>query len=297
MTKEGLNKNELHSALADMLVTAHVDQNIIFHRLPTLEPFRHIIGYNDEIIDILYLSCKPERSIGTHLAVATNSDLIRLYDIESFDTSFLAGHQDVVLCLSRSRDGSVLLSGSKDRTARIWQICAPTNEDQPAFWRCVGTCEGHLESVGAVGLSQKEGLFSVTASQDRTVKIWDMSEFKKHEPDSQISRKARSLATLKVHDKDINSLDISPNDRLLATGSQDRTAKLFSIEFSPATRANALASARLVPLGVFKGHKRGVWNVQFSPTDQCLATASGDRSIKLWNINDFTCIKVSPSPS
>lgn len=75
---------------------------------------------------------------------------------------------------------------------------------------------------------------------------------------------------------------VSPNDKLLATGSQDRTAKLW-----------ALPQCQL--LGVFSGHRRGLWNVQFSPTDQVLATASADGTIKLWALQDFSCLKVSIS--
>jgi U3 small nucleolar RNA-associated protein 13 len=98
------------------------------------------------------------------------------------------------------------------------------------------------------------------------------------------------MSTTKIHDKDINTLDIAPNDKLLASGSQDRTAKLFSITYTPKSKSTP-ASAQLSLLGTFKGHKRGVWSVKFSPVDQCLATASGDRTIKLWSLADFTCVK------
>lgn len=77
---------------------------------------------------------------------------------------------------------------------------------------------------------------------------------------------------------------IAPNDKLLATGSQDRTAKLW-----------ALPQCQL--LGIFSGHRRGLWCVQFSPMDQVLATASADGTIKLWALQDFSCLKVScPHP-
>lgn len=77
---------------------------------------------------------------------------------------------------------------------------------------------------------------------------------------------------------------IAPNDKLLATGSQDRTAKLW-----------ALPQCQL--LGIFSGHRRGLWCVQFSPMDQVLATASADGTIKLWALQDFSCLKVScPRP-
>lgn len=82
--------------------------------------------------------------------------------------------------------------------------------------------------------------------------------------------------------KDVNSVTISPNDKLLASGSQDRTAKLWSL-------------ADMSLLGVFRGHARGIWCVQFSPVDQVLATASADGSIKVWSLQDFSCLKVTYS--
>lgn len=47
----------------------------------------------------------------------------------------------------------------------------------------------------------------------------------------------------------------------------------------------------LVSVVVLKGHKRGVWSVEFSPVDQCVMTASGDKTIKIWAISDGSCLK------
>lgn len=79
--------------------------------------------------------------------------------------------------------------------------------------------------------------------------------------------------------QDVNSVAVSPNDKLLASGSQDRTAKLWSL-------------TDMSLLGVFRGHRRGIWCVQFSPVDQVLASASADGTIKLWGLHDFSCLKV-----
>lgn len=40
-----------------------------------------------------------------------------------------------------------------------------------------------------------------------------------------------------------------------------------------------------------RGHKRGVWAAQFSPVDQAVATASGDKTLRLWALADGTCLK------
>lgn len=241
----------------------------------------------------------------THLAVATNSDLIRIYDLNRFSTTLLQGHQDVVLCLAKNPEGTILVSGSKDKTARIWRasssdsanVIEGVNEDD---WECIGIAEGHVESIGAVAISKKAsdvgGNFLITASQDRTAKIWDLAAvLSASASGEQGLAKLRSLTTLKIHDKDINALDISPNSLLLASASQDRTAKLFSIVYTPSSsNGTIVATASMKCLGTFKGHKRGVWSVKFSNVDRCVATGSGDRTVKLWSLEDFTCLKVSP---
>lgn len=47
----------------------------------------------------------------------------------------------------------------------------------------------------------------------------------------------------------------------------------------------------LVSVVVLKGHKRGIWSVEFSPVEQCVITASGDKTIKIWSISDGSCLK------
>lgn len=129
-------------------------------------------------------------------------------------------------------------------------------------------------------------LFMFTGSQDRTIKMWDLSEVDFSSSSSGDPTRCKSLTTLKAHDKDINSLDVSPNDRLLVSGSQDRTAKIYTITFNGSQKSGSLTL-----LGVCKGHKRGVWTVQFGRDERVLATGSGDKTVKLWNIDDFSCIK------
>ncbi len=65
----------------------------------------------------------------------------------------------------------------------------------------------------------------------------------------------------------------------------DRTAKLWEVKNS-----NLKLTLRL--RGVLRGHKRGIWDVKFSPVDQVLATASADATINIWSIQDLSCVKV-----
>ncbi|WVR05663.1 hypothetical protein IAU60_002685 [Kwoniella sp. DSM 27419] len=279
----------LYDSATSSLLSIHADQNIIFHSLRTATPLRQIVGFNDEIVDTIFLN-STSSSYHSHLALATNSNLIRLYSTTNFDVRLLSGHKDMVLCLDTSPDHRWLVSGSKDRTARIW---APKSDG--SGWQCIAICEGHAESIGAVALSRKtdekgrSGRFLFTASQDRTIKMWDLTGLPLDSaslPSEPI--KPRSIATLRVHEKDINSLDLSPNDKFLASGSADKLVKIFHVDFdgSADTAAGSFNFA-----GTCKGHRRGVWSVRFSKTDKVVASAAADKTVRLWSLDNFNCLK------
>ncbi|CAG8448620.1 3935_t:CDS:10 [Scutellospora calospora] len=257
---------------SNLLTAITSDQNILFYHINSgLRRVKQIIGYNDEIIDLAYVG-KGE----THLAIATNTEQINLYNIKSFDFNIIYGHTDIVICLDKSYDGTVLVSGSKDHTARIWNIDVD-NENLDHRVKCLGICIGHTAAIGTVAFSKKSLKFCLTGSQDRTIKYWDLSYLDdQSKPDENF--RPRALYTNKAHDKDINSIAVAPNDMIFATGSQDKSVKIWSIN-----------DGKL--LGTCSGHKRGVWSVQFSPVDKTIVTSSGDKTIKIWSTTDFTCLK------
>lgn len=307
------------------IISLHADSRLVFRNTTestdraALSRSRQLVGFNDEAVDVSILG-GSESATASQMAVATNSSAIRIYplpetlshpvdeeDVESLreaagsvhllpaETSD-AGHSDNVLCIDSSPYGDLIASGSKDRTARVWAFSSAEQE-----WKCVAIAEGHAESLGAVCFSKKSKVegsganFMVTASQDRTVKIWDLSPLAELDAAATVGSKPlrlKSLVTLKVHEKAINAVQVAPNDSLLVTASQDRTAKLFSLSYTPPSKTNSqTASAKLSLLNTLKGHKRGVWSVGFSPVDAAVYTTSGDRTAKLWSIKDSTCVK------
>lgn len=247
------------------------DQNILMYSLEhKLERVKQIVGYNDEVVDVAYLGEND-----SHLAAATNSAQLRIYNVETQDCDLLYGHNDMIISLDKSKDGTLVVTASKDKTARLWKIDL-ANEEHKERFKSAGVCIGHTESVGAVALSRKSNTFMITGSQDRTIKYWNLRDLDLEDPDEDY--KPKSLYTHQAHEKDINTICVAPNDKFFATGSQDKTAKLWNVD-----------SGELV--GTMKGHKRGVWCAQFSPVDQVLATSSGDKTIKIWSLKDFTCLK------
>ncbi|KAF9923420.1 U3 small nucleolar RNA-associated protein 13 [Linnemannia zychae] len=269
-SKSGIS-DVLYNKISQQLISITSDQNILYFDVENdLKRVKQIVGYNDEIIDVAYIG--EEES---HLAVAANSEQIRVFNLKEFECDLIYGHTDIVICLDRNTDGTLLASGSKDNTAKVWTLDVE-NEDADERYKCIGTCVGHTEAIGAVALTRKTDGLLLTGSQDRTIKCWDLSTADLDEPDENL--RFKSHYTIQAHDKDINTIDIAPNDKIFATGSQDKLAKIWNLQ-----------EGTLV--GTCKGHKRGVWSVRFSPVDQCLATSSGDRTIKIWSLNDFSCLR------
>ena len=270
------------------------EQNFhVFSPLPTLTPITLYVGHNDEIIDLRFIP-SPDDSNSQQAVVVTNSPQPRVFDLTTLSASLLSGHSDVVLSVDVSADGRYIATASKDRTVRVWTAAK-------AGWQCVAVCEGHTESVGAVGVS-KSGkgssgkLFVVSGARDRTIKLWDAAALSRLSADDEQANveqgEVRSLACISTrvaHEKDINCIAVSPNDKLIASGSEDRTIHLFSTASATATPATALS---LTSLSTLKGHRRGVWSLRFSPVDRVLASASGDKTIRVWSLVDYSCVKV-----
>jgi len=230
-----------------------------------LSLYRRLIGYNDEILDLKFVGEEEQ-----YLAVATNLEQVRVYDVASMSCSYvLAGHTEIVVCIDTcvSASGKTLVvTGSKDNTVRLWDVERKS---------CIGIGKGHLGAVGSVAFSKKTKNFFVSGSSDRTIKVWTWDDAL-GDAEDEVSLKAKAVVA--AHDKDINSLAISPNDGLVCSGSEDRTACIWKLP-------------NLVSSIVLKGHKRGIWSVEFSPIEQCVMTSSGDRTIKIWSVADGSCLK------
>ncbi|MFM8581852.1 MAG: WD40 repeat domain-containing protein, partial [Planctomycetaceae bacterium] len=76
----------------------------------------------------------------------------------------LEGHTDPVYGLDFTPDGSLAVTGSFDKTIRLWD---------PASRNAVRTLVGHSNLVLSVATS-RDGLRLVSGSQDNTVKLWDV---------------------------------------------------------------------------------------------------------------------------
>ncbi|KAK4874896.1 hypothetical protein RN001_014256 [Aquatica leii] len=254
-------KHLLFNTETNTFAVVSAEQNIILYDLDTFNCKKQFVGFSDEILDLAFMG-KGD----THVAVATNSADIKLYESSTMNCTLLKGHTDLVLSvISSAAQPNFLLSSAKDNTIRIWSLLDKHGA------ACVAVGMAHTGSVDSVTFNNLNVSFAVSGSQDTCLKIWEIPD--KFEAPSNLICKYTEIA----HEKGINSVVVSPNDKIIATGSQDKTAKLWN--------------ESLQLLGVLRGHKRGIWCVRFSPVDQVLLTSSTDSTIKLWSITDLNCLK------
>eukprot|EP00058_Branchiostoma_floridae_P020644 XP_002606134.1 hypothetical protein BRAFLDRAFT_88045 [Branchiostoma floridae] len=228
----------------DTIATVTYDHNILFYKLQDFSLTKQFVGYNDEVLDIKFLG-----EDDSHIAVATNSEQVRVFNLATMDCQILYGHTDIVLSLSVFKKGQLFASSSKDNTVRLWRFDATSGKVH-----CVAMGTGHTHAVSAVTCARLKPVFVASVSVDTTLKLWA------------VPSQAELLA---VEDTPI---------QLQATATERAHEKLWR-------------APDLHVLGTLRGHKRGIWCVDFSPMDQVVASSSADGTIKIWSLTDFTCLK------
>ncbi|MFE6282504.1 hypothetical protein [Streptomyces sp. NPDC057877] len=126
---------------------------------------------------------------------------------------------------------------------------------------------GHTGAVYLTSFSPDGGLLA-TASYDRTVRLWDVSDPSRPRPLGK---------PLTGHGSWVSTAVFSPDGRTLASASDDGTVRLWDVR----------DPERPLPLGEpLTGHGGTVYLLAFSPDGHALASASEDRSVRLWDVRD-----------
>lgn len=83
---------------------------------------------------------------------------------KQLSSEVLKGHKAEVYRVAITGDGWRAISGSRDKTARVWDVEAG---------KCLATLEGHSSGVPGIGVTA-DGQRAVSGSYDNTVRVWEL---------------------------------------------------------------------------------------------------------------------------
>ena len=164
-------------------------------------------------------------------------------------------HGSEVDSVAFSLNGTLLASGARDGTVKLWSVETHTN---------IATLEGHTDIVWSVSFSPN-GMLLASGAWDGTVKLWDVETH-------------QNIATLEGHANLVTSVAFSPDGTTVASGAADGIVKLWAVE----THQNT---------ATFGGHDASIlekygggWFTPVSFLDGTTLAAGAGDSIKLWAV-------------
>ncbi|KAL0682328.1 hypothetical protein Bca4012_049175 [Brassica carinata] len=292
-----LEKNQVS---VEKVLTIVYQQQAVFRIRPVNRCSQTIAGHAEAV---LCVSFSPD---GKQLASGSGDTTVRLWDLNTETPLFTCkGHRNWVLSIAWSPDGKHLVSGSKSGEICCWNPKKGELDGNPLTghkkwitgisWEPVhlsSPCRrGHTLAVTCVKWGGDGIIY--TGSQDCTIKMWETTQ-------------GKLIRELKGHGHWVNSLALS-TEYVLRTGAFDHTGRQYppneemkkALERYNQTKGDS--PERLVsgsddftmflwepsvskqPKKRLTGHQQLVNHVYFSPDGKWIASASFDRSVRLWN--------------
>ncbi|KIM20375.1 hypothetical protein M408DRAFT_138671 [Serendipita vermifera MAFF 305830] len=181
------------------------------------------------------------------------------------------GHTSSVESVSFSPDGTRIVSGSDDRTIRVWDAETGETLTRPM--------KGHVGSVNSISFSP-DGTRIASGSSDRTIRVWNV-------------KTGKTLAgPFEGHTDWVGSVSFSPDGTCVISGSWDKTIRVWdagtdgkriaSGSWYKTIRVWDVKTGETV-LGPLKGPNSSIGSISFSPDGTRIASGSYDNTIKIWN--------------
>lgn len=188
---------------------------------------------------------------GTSLATGSYDGCARIWGEAGQLKHTLSLHKGPLFSLKWNRHGNYLLSGSVDKTTAVWD--AETG-------RCVKHFKVH--AAPTLDVDWRDDISFASCSTDKMIYLCSLEE-------------VGPIRAYEGHRDEINCLRFDSSASLLASCSDDTTAKVWSVSSS-------------VPVYDLREHTKEVYTMRWSPSNSrrlLLATASFDATVKLWDIN------------
>ncbi|XP_046563598.1 WD repeat, SAM and U-box domain-containing protein 1-like [Haliotis rubra] len=188
-----------------------------------------------------------------------------------------SGHDEMVAACAFTPDSYFVVSGSTDGHLRVWD--AKFGHGRELAYELDGhdlgvTCCEFSPKYGSAGKASSHvaNFLLATGGKDNMVKLW---EFTGQIGSPVVLLKLRD--TLPGHTDTVLAIAFSPNGDILASGSIDRTIRLW----------NPLQGTSMFTID---GHARYVTSCAFSFDGKMLASGSNDKTVMVWKLTDTSSI-------
>lgn len=238
--------------------------------------------FEGDMGEIYAVAASPDN---TQILTASHKS-VWLWTLSDFSKIELAGHGNWVYAAAFSPKGNLILTGSYDTTARLWERDGTMLREIPAhskkitsvtfspngehfltgsqdktarLWNVRGDLLvnfiGHTETVTSVAYTPG-GNAVLTGSQDNTARLWNLM--------------GNVILTLSDHNGPVSCVDVSPSGKYILTGSYDKTVRIWD------RQGNLMQ--------VIKGHTGEITSAVFSPDSVRVLSGSMDKTTRLWQI-------------
>jgi guanine nucleotide-binding protein subunit beta-2-like 1 protein len=236
----------------DMIISASRDKTLIVWNLTRTQesaglPARSLTGHSHFVQDVVISS-------DAQFALSGSWDgTLRLWNLTTGKTTRrFIGHKKDVLSVAFSADNRQIVSGSRDKTIKLWNTIGECKYT-------IGSEEGHSEWVSCVRFSPGTDTptpVMVSSGWDKVVKVWALSNCSLKE-------------TLTGHTGYLNTVTVSPDGSLCASGGKDGKAMLWDL--NEGRQLYSLDAGEIIHM------------LCFSPNRYWLCAATED-SIKIWDL-------------